>query len=263
MIARAAGIGAAALSVLLIGCSGSSGSPAATPTPAEAATTRPTTTAALPSTTGPTTTASPSTVSGSAAGVPETFTAQVWADNWFSLYVNGTKVGEDSVPITTVRSFNSETISFTASYPLTIAMVSKDYVESDSGLEYIGTARQQMGDGGFIAQFTDTTTGKVVATTSSAWKGRVIFRAPLNVDCVTSKDPATTCRHEILPEPDGWTAPSFDDSSWVAAREYTAAEVGPKDGYDTVTWAPDAKLIWSDDLKVDNTILWRTTVPRP
>lgn len=192
-----------------------------------------------------------------------TFTAQVWADNWFELYAKGKKVGEDSAPITTVRSFNAETITFTASYPLTIALVSKDYVEGDSGLEYIGTSRQQMGDGGFIAQFTDTATGEFVATTSSAWKGLVVFRAPLNVDCVKSTEPDTMCAREILPEPAGWTSPTSDDSSWVAAREYTAAEVGPKEGYDTVTWTPDAKLIWSGDLKVDNTILWRTTVVRP
>ncbi len=36
-----------------------------------------------------------------------TFQAEVWADNWFSLYKNGEKVGEDSVPITTEKSFNS------------------------------------------------------------------------------------------------------------------------------------------------------------
>jgi hypothetical protein len=36
-----------------------------------------------------------------------TFQAEVWADNWFALYVNGKKVGEDSVPITTEKSFNS------------------------------------------------------------------------------------------------------------------------------------------------------------
>ena len=28
-----------------------------------------------------------------------TFQAEVWADNWFALYVNGKKVGEDSIPI--------------------------------------------------------------------------------------------------------------------------------------------------------------------
>lgn len=263
MLARTAGVGALALSMLLLGCSGSSTSPTTTTsatatsaTTTEATTTEAATTVALPSSPAPTTT-------GSAAGSLVTFTAEVWADNWFSLYVNGEKVGEDSVPITTVRSFNAETITFTATYPLTIALVSKDYVESDSGLEYIGTDRQQMGDGGFIAQFTDTTTGDVIATTSSAWKGLAVFRAPLNPDCASSTDPDTTCTHEILPEPDGWTLPSFDDTAWVAASEFTAAEVGAKDGYDTVTWSPDAKLIWSGDLKVDNTILWRTTVAQP
>jgi hypothetical protein len=29
------------------------------------------------------------------AAPTSSFTAQVWADNWFSLYVNGKKVGED------------------------------------------------------------------------------------------------------------------------------------------------------------------------
>ena len=234
MSLRAFGIAALTLSLLLVGCSGSSSSPSAT-----------------------------TIASSSAAGTPTRFTAQVWADNWFALYVNGKKVGEDSVPITTVRSFNAETITFSATYPLTIALISKDYVEGESGLEYIGTPRQQMGDGGFIAQFTDTTTGNIIATTSSAWKGLVTFRGPLNTECVGSTEPDTVCEHETLPEPDEWTSPTFNDSLWVAAREYSAAEVGPKEGYDTVTWAPAAKLIWSDDLKVDNTILWRITVSQP
>ena len=38
------------------------------------------------------------------------FTAEIWADNWFAMYVNGKKVGEDSVPFATEKSFNSETI---------------------------------------------------------------------------------------------------------------------------------------------------------
>ena len=89
------------------------------------------------------------------------FTAEVWADNWFALYVNGELVGEDSVPITTERSFNAEVIEFSATYPLTIGIEAKDFKETDSGLEYIGTDRQQMGDGGIIAQITDTVTGEV------------------------------------------------------------------------------------------------------
>lgn len=206
--------------------------------------------------------AADTTIGGSTtvAGGTSTFTAEVWADNWFSLYVNGVLVGEDSVSIDTERSFNAETITFTASYPLTIAMITKDFKETDSGLEYIGTDRQQMGDGGFIAQITDTVTGAVVAVTSDDWRGLVIHRAPLNTDCATSSDPNTDCQFESTAEPDGWTTAGFDDSAWVAANTYSEDEVGAKEGYDEVNWDAGAALIWTSDLKVDNTILWRFTV---
>lgn len=189
-----------------------------------------------------------------------TFTAEVWVDNWFSLVVNGVAVGEDRVPITTERSFNAETLIFTASYPLTIAFVTKDYKETDSGLEYIGTDRQQVGDGGFIAQITDTSTGAVVAATNSGWRSLVVQRAPLNQDCVASAEPNTACRSEAIDEPAGWTEATFNDSAWLPASTYTEAQVGTKDGYDTITWNPSASLIWSSDLKIDNTILWRHVV---
>lgn len=191
---------------------------------------------------------------------PTTFRAEVWADNWFALYVDGVLVGEDSVPITTERSFNAETITFTATYPFTLAMVSKDYIASDSGLEYIGTGRQQIGDGGFIAQITDVATGRIVAVTDSSWVGLVVHRAPLDAACASSADPDTECAHRITPEPAGWAEPGFDASTWTAATEYTAAEVGTKDGYDTIEWDAAAHLIWSDDLRLDNTILWRHQV---
>lgn len=188
------------------------------------------------------------------------FTAEVWADNWFSLYINGKLVGEDSVPITTEKSFNSERITFTASYPFTIAMVTKDFKQNDTGLEYIGTDRQQMGDGGFVAQFTDTSTGRVVATTSSAWRGLVIHQAPLNTSCEKSSKPDVDCTSRIAAEPSGWTQSSFNDSSWATANTYSKEAVGVKDGYNNISWSSNAQLIWTSDLKIDNTILWRYTV---
>jgi hypothetical protein len=212
------------------------------------------------STTASSTTADTATTDSSPPGAPVAFEAQVWADNWFSLYVNGELVGEDSVPITTERSFNAETITFSATYPLTVAMVAKDFKETDSGLEYIGTDRQQMGDGGLIAQITDTRTGEVVARTNGTWRGLVIHAAPTNTECESSADPDVDCQFVIVDEPAGWIDAEFDDSAWLAATEYTAEEVGAKDGYNEVAWAPEAKLIWSSDLKVDNTILWRVTV---
>lgn len=234
------------LSLALAACGGGSGSDA----------TAPTTTAAASTTEAPSTTAAPD-------GDARTFTAEVWADNWFSLTVNGDLVGEDSVPITTERSFNAETIEFQASYPLTIALVAKDYREDDSGLEYIGTDRQQMGDGGVIAQITDATTGEVVAATGPTWRGLVIQRAPLDVACEKAADPATECTFEASPEPDGWTDADFDDADWFEASTFTAEEVGAKDGYTEIEWDPSAELIWAESLKQDNTILWRTTVEAP
>ncbi|MGA9596107.1 MAG: PEBP family protein [Acidimicrobiia bacterium] len=210
-------------------------------------------------TNGAATSTSTTTTSASAVGA-SSFTAEVWADNWFALYVDGELVGEDSVPITTERSFNSETITFEATYPFTIGIEAKDFKETDSGLEYIGTDRQQMGDGGMIAQITDNATGQVVAVTDGSWTVLVVQRAPLNTECEKAADPDTACQHETIEIPADWGAPGFDDSGWVAATEWSAADVGPKDGYDEISWDPAAKLVWGSDLKIDNTILLRATV---
>jgi len=196
----------------------------------------------------------------SAATKTSTFTAEVWADNWFALYVNGKKVGEDSVPITTERSFNAEKITFTATYPLTIGIIGKDYVENSSGLEYIGTPRQQIGDGGLIAQIKDNTTGKVIAVTDGSWKALVLNKAPLNTSCVTSTNPAADCKSSTVATPPNWAAASGSTKGWTKATVYSAQQVGVKDGYNSVSWSPTAKLIWGPDLKLDNTILFRTSV---
>lgn len=211
-----------------------------------------------------TTTIAPATTASTSVGSApispsseHTFVAEVWADNWFALYANGTLVGEDSVPITTERSFNAETITFAATYPLTIAAVSKDYIEGTSGLEYIGQPNQQIGDGGFIVQITDQTTRTIILATSSAWKGLVVQTAPLNTECERSANPAAECRFEQLDEPSGWQSPAFDPAAWSAATEYTAEEVGTKGGYDSIRWDSSAHLIWGSNLKTQNTILWR------
>ena len=208
----------------------------------------------------PETTATPSSPG---QGAMSQFVAEVWADNWFALYVNGELVGEDSTPITTERSFNSETIVFTATYPLTIGIEAKDFKETDSGLEYIGERNQQMGDGGIIAQITDLNTGQIVAVTNSEWKLMVIHRAPLNPECEKAPDPNTACRFESTEAPLGWASADFDASTWSPATEWTEAAVRPKDGYNRIQWDDSAQLIWGSDLEIDNTILLRLTVAAP
>ncbi len=196
------------------------------------------------------------------ASTTSRFKAEVWADNWFAMSVNGKKVGEDSVPITTERSFNAGTFTFRATYPLTIAIEAKDFKETDSGIEYIGEGKQQMGDGGLIAQITDTSTGKVVAVTNPNWKTLVIHRAPLNPSCEKDPDPDATCRFESVAAPANWTTPSFDDGKWTKATVWSTGDVRPKDGYDKVSWNRWAKLVWGTDLKVDNTVLLRVKVEK-
>jgi len=199
-------------------------------------------------------------ISQAAVSKSTSFQAEVWADNWFSLYANGKKIGEDSVPITTEKSFNSEKIKFTATYPLTIGLMAKDFVENTSGLEYIGKSNQQIGDGGIILQIRDLTTNQIVAYTDSTWRSLVVFKAPLNPECVTSKTPLTDCKSLTIKNSTTWYSSTYKDSSWLNAKEFTKEAVGVKDGYFNIDWSASAKLIWSNDLKLDNTILFRKVV---
>ena len=196
----------------------------------------------------------------------QTITAEVWSDNWFALYVGETLVKEDSVSITTERSFNSEVFSFAATYPLHLNVVLKDYIQDDTGLEYIGTDRQQIGDGGFIAQFSDAATGNRIAVTNSSWKCTPIHIAPLDPACAAEANPTAgqgACTNTIVSEPDGWKTQGFDDASWPAASVYDARVVGPKEGYDDISWDPSAQFIWGLDLKTNNTVLCRITILAP
>lgn len=194
---------------------------------------------------------------------PLTLTADIWADNWFQMSVNGTAVIEDSVPITTERSFNAETLTFSAELPLVVAFKAMDFKESDTGLEYIGTSRQQMGDGGLIAQFRDTVTGETVAVTSDAVRCLVVHTVPADPSCETSSNPVAgegACAFEAAEEPAGWTLPDFDASGWPAATIHTSQSVHPKGGYDAITWDSDAAFVWGPDLERDNTVLCRMRI---
>ncbi len=192
----------------------------------------------------------------------ETFAADVWADNWFEMRINGEQVAEDSVPITTERSFNAESFTFTAERPFTIGLVAKDFKENDTGLEYIGSGRQQMGDGGVIVQIMDAT-GEPVVVSDEGWQCHVIHTAPLDKSCESESNPVAgegACGFEASDEPDGWDTASFDASDWPAADVYSESQVDPKMGYDEISWDNSAELIWGPDLEQSNTVLCRIVV---
>jgi len=189
--------------------------------------------------------------------------ADVWADNWFAFYLADQLIKEDSVPITTERSFNAETFTFSASYPMTLNFIAKDFKENDTGLEYIGSSRQQMGDGGLIAQFTNAQTGELIAVTNADWVCTVIHEAPLDKACENETNPVAgtmPCGFTSLEEPAGWMLPDFDTSSWSNAAIYSAEQVSPKEGYDEISWDASAQLIWGPDLETNNTVLCSLTI---
>jgi|GEM_PF-1718276 len=195
---------------------------------------------------------------------------EVWGDNWSAFYLGEQLIMEDSVSITTERSFNAEVFDFEGAYPLSFNFVLKDFVETNSGLEYIGQSgsapgekNQQIGDGGYIAQFTDRDSGEVIAVTDESLKCLVIYRAPLNPSCESSANPDQDCQFERFDEPADWKTPDFDDSSWNSATVWSEEAVSPKDGYDEIVWHEDAELIWGSDLRLDNTVLCRLTVQAP
>jgi hypothetical protein len=71
----------------------------------------------------------PKIISDTSGGV--TIKGDVWADNWFAFYLGDKLLVEDSVPIATERSFNAETFTFKADYPLILNFVVKDFKEND------------------------------------------------------------------------------------------------------------------------------------
>ncbi|MBS8259226.1 PEBP family protein [Roseibium polysiphoniae] len=192
----------------------------------------------------------------------EPFSADVWADNWFEMRVNGTQVAEDHVPITTERSFNAESFDFEVERPFVVGFIAKDFKQNDTGLEYIGTRRQQMGDGGIILQIKNAA-GDTVAVSNAGWQCFVTHTAPLDKSCEGDKNPVAgegACGFETKAEPAGWDQPGFDASAWPKADVYSAREVSPKGGYDRIDWDPDADLIWGPDLEQSNTVLCRLVV---
>ena len=170
---------------------------------------------------------------------------------------------EDSVSITTEKSFNSESKTFSAKYPLELSFIMKDFKENDTWLEYIWTKKQQMWDGWFIMQITDESSWKVVWFSDSSMKCLVIHTAPLDKSCENDENPIAgkwNCLYTSIPEPYGWKNSNYNISSWDNAIEYSESQVSPKDWYDKINWDSSAKLVWWTDLETDNTILCKITI---
>lgn len=170
----------------------------------------------------------------------DTVKANMYADNWFMLYINGELVAVDSIKFI---PHNVVSVDILPTYPMTIAVMAKDNADPKTGMEYANT---NIGDAGFILKFGDGT------VTSADWKAKKFSWGPIDRD---TKNP----RVENLPIPENWYAVDFDDSSWGKAKEYSEEQVGPKQPYFEHDFK-GAKFIWTDDIELDNTVLFRHVV---
>ena len=165
-----------------------------------------------------------------------------YADNWFVLYINGKLAAVDSIDFI---PHNVVSVDILPEYPMTIAVMAKDNADPKTGLEY----GNHIGDGGFILKFADGT------VTDAKWKAKSFFKGPLNGDAQNPKVQHT-------PIPTNWFAIDFDDRTWGNATEFTEQRVNPKESFYQADFK-GAKFIWTDDLDLDNTVIFRTRIEKP
>ena len=175
--------------------------------------------------------------------IADTIRANVYADNTFQLYLNGELVAVDSIAFI---PHNVISVDILPKYPLTIAVLARDNADPQTGMEYANT---NIGDAGFILKFSDGT------VTNGSWKVKCFSHGPVGGD---TRNP----RVETTPLPDDWFTVGFDGSDWKNAREYSEQEIDPKQPYYDADFK-GAKFIWSDDVRLDNTVVFRHTVARP
>ena len=163
----------------------------------------------------------------------DTITANIYADNWFVMYINGELVAVDSIKF---MPHNVISVDILPAYPMTIAVMAKDNADATTGMEYANTS---IGDAGFILKFGDGT------VTNANWKAKASSHGPLDRDTVNP-------RVEDAPIPQDWYTIEFNDSSWGNAREYTQQQVSPKAPFFEHDFQ-GAAFIWTDDIELDNT----------
>lgn len=173
----------------------------------------------------------------------DTIRANIYADNWFMLYINGELAVVDSIQFI---PHNVISVDLLPTYPMTLAVMARDNADPKTGMEYANT---NIGDGGFILKFADGT------VTDASWKAKSFSTGPIGAD---TKNP----RVENTPVPENWFAVDFDDNAWPNAKEYSEDEVKPKQPYYENDFQ-GAKFIWSNDVKLDNLVLFRKKVISP
>lgn len=207
------------------------------------------------------------------------FTAYIFADNYFEMYINGIPVGKDKIPFT---PFNSSIIRFKVIKPYTIVMKLVDWEEHLG----IGTEKSRgtdfhAGDGGMVAVIKDID-NNIIATTNENWKAQTFYTAPVkNLSCMVesgSKRISKNCDERDSNDgtlyfglhwelPLDWEKENFNDANWPNAITYSNKTIGVdnKKAYTNFkeifdNQIEDAKFIWSSNVVLDNEVIVRYTV---
>lgn len=207
------------------------------------------------------------------------YTAYIFADNYFEMYVNGKPVGKDLVPYT---DFNSSIIRFKAVKPFTVAVKCVDW-EENLGLgtesQTAGSSALKVGDGGFVMVIKNSS-GAIETITDGSWKAQTFYTAPItNLNCLketgnyrysdlcsnTDVSAMNYAIHWTIPQ--NWYETSFNDAVWPNATTYTneSAGVNNKTSYTNFTdifddQTKNAQFIWSTNLFLDNLVLLRKKI---
>jgi len=223
-------------------------------------------------------------------GTPGTVIGTVYCDNKFQLWVNGKEIADDPVAFTPHQAVRVA-FEWDGTSSLTYAILCEDFA-SESGYEYTGSDRPQLGDGALIAEFND---GFGTVTAAENWRVYTVTFGPTDASqqngCSASN--LSACAVEDRGMPQGWSEVDFDDSGWVLATSYSVAEAGwgrtpewslakgccnstsPIDrsslGCDLTVTEEEclvprtefaestAEFIWAGDLERDNRVLFRHT----
>jgi hypothetical protein len=209
----------------------------------------------------------------------EVYTAYIFADNYFELYINGVPVGKDKVPYT---QFNSSVVRFKVNKPFTIAMLLVDWEENlGLGTELNGSAAYHAGDGGLVCVIKNSS-NQTVAISNDNWKAQTFYTSPIqDLTCPTEVGNlrlTANCSTDDVSNGENnyalhWEVPSnvmlstFDDTNWPNASVFSNATVGVmnKPAYTNFTDifdepVNDAQFIWSSNLILDNQVIVRHTV---
>eukprot|EP00931_Biecheleriopsis_adriatica_P111186 TRINITY_DN8553_c0_g1_i1.p1 TRINITY_DN8553_c0_g1~~TRINITY_DN8553_c0_g1_i1.p1 ORF type:complete len:310 (+),score=42.37 TRINITY_DN8553_c0_g1_i1:122-931(+) len=224
----------------------------------------------------------------------ETITGHIYCDNYFEFYFNGELIEKDPLAFTPHNAVKV-TFQYSGTGPKVYAILCQDFA-TPSGYEYTASRKPQLGDGALIAEFSDGT------VTSSDWKSYVVTHGPTDASIAAGCDRRNleACKIQTNAVPANWYSTSFDDSSWVAATQYSEDEAGwgkpprysngrcgtvtnpytkektgekiataaeeclrPKDvmcGGDEYCEGSEGRFIWGTDLERDSQMLFRYTI---